>query len=288
MTEINKDQPQELPSSDLPGEIKPGAPISTMLLCTQCGGELHPDEGQSMITCPFCAATVYVDKTRVVFHWYVAPTLDENQAQAALFRWMSGSQTVKDLDKKARLTGHTFQYFPLWFFRNQQTGKSEEIVLQPAAATSVTELTHLRVPAGDLRRYEPELDSQAVPPSVPLETGLEWLQRNQPGGTLNVQETALVHIPVHIYKYEYRGQGFTAIVEAASGSVLANIFPAKAETPYLTIGGVTALVYLCLAMVPVVGAFSQDFTVSLAVCGGLGLLAAPILFAWAFWVASKV
>jgi hypothetical protein len=59
---------------------------------TMCG-ELHPDEGQIFLTCPYCGSTVYLDKSQVVFHWYLAPTLDETQARASLARWMSGSQT---------------------------------------------------------------------------------------------------------------------------------------------------------------------------------------------------
>ena len=70
-------------------------PITTEINCSQCGGELHPDEGQIFLTCPYCGATVYLDKSRVVFHWYVAPTLNDQDAVAALYRWMSGSQTVK-------------------------------------------------------------------------------------------------------------------------------------------------------------------------------------------------
>ena len=87
--------------------------------CTQCGGELHPDEGQVFITCPYCNSTVYIDKSRVVCHWDLASTLDENKARANLARWMAGNQTVKDLDKKAQLTGSTFEYFPLWYFKTK-------------------------------------------------------------------------------------------------------------------------------------------------------------------------
>ena len=85
------------------------APLpATTLLCTQCGGELHPDEGQIFLTCPYCGSTVYLDKERVVFHWVLAPTLDEQKAGASLARWMAGNQTVKDLDKKARVTTTTY------------------------------------------------------------------------------------------------------------------------------------------------------------------------------------
>ncbi len=144
---------------------------ATTLNCTQCGGELHPDEGQIFLVCPYCSATVYVDKRRVVFHWSVAPTLSADQATAALYRWMSGSPTVKDLDHKSQITGRDFQYFPLWFFKFGAKDR-EETALEPAAATSVSELANLNIPAGDLRKYDPALDDASEPPSVPLEAAL--------------------------------------------------------------------------------------------------------------------
>lgn len=258
------------------------------LTCTQCNGELHPDEGQVFVTCSYCGATVYLDKSQVVFHWSLAPTLDENQAAAALRRWMAGNQTVKDLDKKAQIISQSFQYFPLWYFK-WQSDDSEEIALRPAAATSITEINRLNLPAGDLQRYDPALDSQAENPSVPLETAHQWLQQSHPG--LEVRESALVHIPVYLFKYVYVGKTYTAVVEAATGSVLANLFPAKAEAPYLLAGGLTALVYLCLATLPLFRAASSGGVVSADSAGLaliLGVAAAPFLFAFAVWVASRV
>jgi predicted RNA-binding Zn-ribbon protein involved in translation (DUF1610 family) len=262
---------------------------ATLLTCTQCGGELHPDEGQLFLTCPYCTATVYLDKARVVFHWYVAPTLNENQARGALARWMAGNQTIKDLDKKSRLIGQSFQYFPLWYFKVKQQNK-EQISLEPAAATSVTEVRQLNLPAGDLRKYESSLDAQAQPPSVPLEAAQDWLRQVR-GAEAEVQETALVHIPLFTFKYIYQNQPYTALVEAATGKTLANIFPAKAEAPFRLVGGLAALVFLCLASIPVAGYLGWDqvgFTTGIAVCAGLGLVAAPLLFALAAWVAAKV
>jgi predicted RNA-binding Zn-ribbon protein involved in translation (DUF1610 family) len=265
-------------------------PVLTEFNCSQCGGALHPDEGQVFLTCPYCGATVYLDKSRVVFHWSVAPTLNDQDAVGALYRWMSGSQTVKDLDKKARLAGQSFQYFPVWYFKWQSQGK-EEVALQPAAATSVSELTSLKIPAGDLRKYDPALDAQSAPPSVPLEAGLEWVRQKNPGAAPVMEEMSIVHIPLYFFKYAFGNQTYTAVVDAASGTVLANLFPAKSEAPYLLVGVVTALVYLCLALVPLTmwgSSGSTSGATGLAICGGLGLIAAPILFAWAYWVASRV
>jgi hypothetical protein len=265
------------------------SPVANVLSCTQCGGELHPDEGQTFLTCPYCGSTVYVDKSQVVFHWYLAPTLDEVKGQGFLARWMAGNQTVKDLDKKSRLSGSTFEYFPVWYFKRRHAGK-EEILLEPAAATSVSELKKLILPAGDLRKYEPSLDAQACPPSVPLDAALTWLAERQIPRE-EIIERALVHIPLYTFKYIYQSKPYTAIVEAGTGNVFANIYPAKAEAPYLVAGSVVALVFLCLATFPVIGSMAGSgagATIGIALCSGLGLLAAPFLFVLGAWVAAKV
>jgi hypothetical protein len=285
------------------------------ILCTQCGGELHPDEGQIFLTCPFCNSTVYVDKSRVVFHWFVAPTLDESKARGALARWMAGNQTVKDLDQKSRVTEVQFEYFPVWYFKRRLPDQREDIQLVPAAATAVSELRSLRLPGGDLRKYTSDIDNVAHTPSVPLQAALGWLSENTagrslPGGSatlprqpnrlpgqlgnqaaIDVIEQSLVHIPLYTFKYAYNGGTYTAIVEGATGEVFANIYPAKAEAPYLVAGGLTALVFLCLALFPVIGGAyngGEGAGVGFLVCAGSGIVAAPILFAIAAWVAAKI
>jgi hypothetical protein len=263
--------------------------INPPLNCTQCGGELHPNEGENFLVCPYCSATVYVDKARVVFHWYVAPTLNEIQAKSALYQWMSGNQTVKDLDKKSQLGGHKFEYFPLWHFIWTDGNNEQQTGLQPAAATSIPELANLHIPAGDLRKYEMNLDPQSEPPSVPLESAVAWFSQNH--GLVEVREMALVHVPIYIFKYAYRGQAYTAVVEAASGQVLASLYPVKAEMPYLLLGCVTAIIFLCLSFFPVIGATGWGGVGSatgLALCIGLGIVAVPFLMIWGLWVANKV
>jgi hypothetical protein len=200
---------------------------------------------------------------------------------------MSGNQTVKDLDKKAVVTGNSFLYFPLWYFKWKDK-QEEKITLELGDATSVTELRNLTLPAGDLQRYDPALDSQSQSPTVPLDAAREWLMQAHPG--VEIRESALVHIPVYLFKYTFKGQVYTAVVEGGTGRVLANIFPSKNEAPYLLAGAITALVYLCLAVVPVAGGtFSSNGSwITLLVALGIGLVAAPFLIGFAAWVASKI
>ncbi len=250
--------------------------------CTQCGAELHPDEGQIFLTCSFCGATVFVDKSQVVFHWALHPTLSAQQAGEALARWMSGNQTVKDLDRKARVIGSLFQYFPLWSFTWRGPDGREQTSLQPAAATSITEVAKMNLPAGDLVRYEQINEADAVAPTVPLEGAREWLAQSQPNA--QVRESALVHVPIYIFKYQYNNQVYTALVEAATGSVIANIFPAKAEAPYLTAGFITAAVFIFISLLPHI--FGSVIGLPLMLV--LGAVAIPVLFAFAAYVAAKV
>jgi len=257
--------------------------------CAQCGGLLHPDEGEIFLVCPYCGSTVYLDKSKVVFHWALTPTLDEGQARASLARWMAGNETVKDLDTKAHITAQEFRYFPLWLLKVSD-GPGERMVLAPAAATSVTALRDLRLPAGDLVRYESSLDAQSMTPSVPLETVLQW--QSQVGTPSDqIREAALVHVPLYTFKYDYRGRAYTAVVEASSGRVLANLYPAKAEAPYRTVALATAFVFVCLASFPLAGTSLQTgdgAPLGMLACLAGGVVAAPMAFAAAAWVASRV
>jgi hypothetical protein len=265
-------------------------PIAPSTLnCTQCGGELHPDEGQVFVTCPFCSATVYLDKSQVVFHWYLAPTLDQDEARSALARWMAGNHTVKDLDKKAKLTSSGFVYFPLWYFKQKTSSGREVILLEPAAATSVTEIKQMQLPAGDLIKYDSNLDAEAQSPTVPLSAALGWVEEDH-RARRQIAESAIVHVPLFNFKYEFNGRIYTALVDGASGKVMANIFPEKAETPYQLVGGIAALVFLCLATFPLIGSAVGEggFWGGFMVCSGLGIPAALVFMGLAAWVSQKV
>ena len=219
--------------------------------CAQCSGVLNPDEGQVFLTCPYCGSAVFLDKSKVVFHWSLTCTVTPPDAAAGLRRWMAGNQTVKDLDTKSRVTSTTFQYFPMWYAKARKGGK-DTVYLEPAAATSISEIKSLDIPAGDLKKYDPSLDAQAVAPSVPFPALLDWLKGRGVQAD-EVAEAALVHLPVYLFKYDFAGKSYTALVEGATGKVFANIFPAKAEAPYLFVGLAATLGFLCVSTFPLIG-----------------------------------
>ena len=205
---------------------------ASKLNCTQCGGELHPDEGQIFVTCPYCSATVYLDKTQVVFHWSVAPTLSAEQAAAALARWMSGSQTVKDLDQKSRVTGQSFTYFPLWYFQVRQASGQEVVLLQPGAATSVTELkicSSRRATAA----HDPALGAVQRAHRAAARCARFALQT----APIRLFKRGTGACAIYIFKYVSKST-YTAVAEAAPASA-GETFSIKPEAPYL-LAGLTA------------------------------------------------
>ena len=257
--------------------------------CAQCGGVLHPDEGQIFLICPYCGSAVFLDKSKVVFHWYLTSTVTPEAAAANLRRWMAGNQTVKDLDRKSKVTASSFQYFPMWYAKAQVKGK-EGIFLEPAAATSVSELKSLAIPAGDLQKYDPSLDSQALAPSVPYPAMLDWLISRGIQSD-DVKEAALVHLPMYVFKYDFAGKSYTAVIEGASGKVFANIFPAKAETPYFAVAAVSTLIFLCVSTFPIGGYLANSGTglgLGLLACLGAGVLLSIPIFIMAALVSAKV
>jgi len=234
----------------------------TQLLCQQCAAALVVEPGAKYATCEFCGTVNFLDKSEAVLHYAVRPTIDEPQADATLRRWMAGNHTVKGLDKDARIQSRTFEYFPMWLARTEAGG--EEVVhLRPGAALSVMELGGLRLPAASLAPYDDSMDGQAIRPTVPVTAVRSWLADSEGVAAGGIREIALVHVPIYQFKYVYKGQTYTALVDAAAGEVFAAIYPAKFEAPYVSIGGFGCLAYFLAALIPLI--------VTLFIPGGTGI-----------------
>ena len=240
---------------------------STQLLCQQFSAPLVVEQGARYATCEYCGTVNFLDKSQAVLHYAVRPTLDAPQAAAALRRWMAGNETVKGLDSAAQIESQTYQLFPMWLARTTSDDK-EVVYLKPAAALSIVELGKLRVPAADLEPYDGSLDADAVKPSVPVTAVHAWLAENEGIAAGSISEMSLVHVPIYQFKYRYKDQSYTALVDAATGQVFTAIFPEKFELPYVTIGGVGCLAYFLAALIPAFSLWVFGDTIGL----GLGIL----------------
>jgi LSD1 subclass zinc finger protein len=259
------------------------------LVCQQCAAPLRVSPGSQFVTCEFCGTDNFVDKSGVVIHYAVQTTVREPDAVAALRRWMAGNQTVKGLDEKAQITETIYQLFPMWMVRVQANGE-ERIYLEPAAATSITELTELTIPAGSITAHDHALDTYAIDPTVPYETVKSWLADNHKVSSGAIRSVSLVHVPIYICKYTYEGEGYTAVIDGATSQVFAAIYPSKWETPYRTIGGLGCLGYFLISLIPLVGfasASGSGAAVGMTVYCFLAVLLAIPIFAAAVFISSK-
>ena len=209
--------------------------------------------------CEFCGASNAVDKSEVVLHFAARETIRENDAASALRRWMGGNDTVKNLDKKATIQGSEFQMWPMWQVRTNIQGQ-EKVFLKPAAAIMVLDVTQMSIPASDLEPFDYEMSAEAIDPTVPLNAVKKWLAEDQKVAAGAITETALVHLPVYLFTYSFDGRNYTAVVDAATGRVFADVFPSKLEVPYQTIGGVGCVLYFLAALVPAFGFFMGGIT----------------------------
>ena len=238
--------------------------MTATLRCPQCGGENPLPSGVRLLRCAFCDAALFVDRSGLVSHYRLPRLVDRRQAEEALRRWMAGNDTVKDLDKKATGIELAPFAFPLWMFR-QRTAGGEVVHVEPAAATPEAAMADLEVPAGKLEPFRADAAEAegaaagAVPPAaadavervdatVPLETARGWLGQQLgagrgAGGSGEITETALVHVPFWRAGYLYGGRRWSALVEGSTGVVLASVYPEKSEAPYWLVAGLGLLAF---------------------------------------------
>lgn len=214
---------------------------NSTISCPQCGAETPLPESGRLLRCAFCDATLWIDRAQVVSHYLVDALLDRDQAVSALRRWMAGNDTVKDLDQHAAIDAPSLVWFPMWLFRTEDSG-GEEVLVEPAAATPIPQLADLELPAGKLEPYgKPPEDGEVVQASVPLETAREWLAQREAG---RERSAALVHVPFWRCAYRLDEAPYQAMVEASTGTVLAAVYPHKADSPYYVTAALGALLFL--------------------------------------------
>lgn len=262
----------------------------TQIPCQQCGAPLPIEQGTRFVKCEFCGATNFVDKARAVFHYALKQTVRDTDAVAALRRWMAGNQTVKGLDRLAQIEPLQFEYFPMWLIRVENQG-AEKVFLEPAAALSISALKGETIPAADLIPYDHELDAAAVEPTVPYSAMLDWLKQEQKITETAIKEVSLVHLPLFVGKYAFKGERYTAIVDAATSRVFANIYPSKWEAPYFTIAAIAFVIYFCAALGPLAGYMSDSgagLLLGIVAYLVIAVIAAIPIFIAAAYISAKV
>lgn len=259
------------------------------IICPHCAGESEVPVDEKFVECGFCGSSIYIDKSKIVNHFVVMHNFTPEQAEGNLRRWMSGNFQVKDLDKLAKINGYKFYYFPMWYFKVVE-GQKEMIFLQPATSTSILEIKNLVIPAGNLKPYNKSFSEQNefINPDIQYDSAKSWLSHSNVNIS-NLAESNLVHIPFYQFFYSYGGSQYTAVVEASSGMVYANVWPLKKEAPFYALFIISIILYLLMTIVSyaalgkgdslLVGDVIKIFT--------YGFISIPLLII-AYFIAKKV
>ena len=210
--------------------------------CTQCGASIEPRAGERLLDCPYCDTALVVDGSATIIHEVMAPTVAYEQVPAHLRRFLGGTTTVADLDRKAQLGDPKREYFPFWAFTVADKN-GERVVLQPAAPSSLQGLQGIELPAGSTRPMRTDMtgETPVVEPEVPLETAREWLTARL--GEVSIRQTVLYHIPMFRTPYSWQGRTYQAAVDGVSGKVFPADFPAKAEAPFIGVAVAAVIVF---------------------------------------------
>jgi hypothetical protein len=187
--------------------------------CTQCGAGVPITEDAAFIRCPFCDTALYVETDRTVTHYYLPAQAPVNDLPLYLRRKLAGFE-VKD---EVAVKGVTLVFFPYWRF-DLATGKSHCL---PAAAAPFEDLHRLKMPAGDLKLFDPpKLEPhRVIEPQVLLVDAALEVKTELANEAAQFTASSLVHLPLYFVGYACQGKDFRAVVDAVAGEVYADDWP---------------------------------------------------------------
>jgi hypothetical protein len=263
---------------------------SSKIICPQCAGENEVPIDEKFTECVFCGSAIYIDKKKIVSHFVINSNFKKEEAEGNLRRWMAGNFQVKDLDRLAQISQVTFYYFPMWYFKTDKSA-GEVIYLQPATSTPISEIKKIDIPAGNLKVYNKKdfNESDFINPDVLFDSAQSWLKESGVSPD-TIAASNLVHIPFYHFYYNYNGKQYSSLVEASSGKVYANLWPAKSEAPFRILFALCIVAFFLISLLAlVVGAGMNHF---LAFDMGIKIFgyafAAVPLILIAYFIAKKV
>ncbi len=191
------------------------------------------DTGVKFVKCPYCASQVYLDRSGAGFYYALPYMVKENDAIGMFKRWAAGSTKAKDLDKLAQVAGVKRQYFPVYMFKRDLNGV-EQVFIETAGSTTLPGLHSLKVPAGDLKIFDPSFDTQGaelVKPDIEMLSYLNTL----PG---KPKEQALVYFPIWKIDYVFNQKKYEIVLDGSSGEIFSAEFPMRSSTAYVAVAAV--------------------------------------------------
>jgi len=207
--------------------------------CMKCGAPVSFDAGTKFVKCPYCSSQIYIDKSGAGFYYAVPFVVNEANAIGTFRRWAAGSTKAKDLDKLAQIAAVKKSYFPVYMFKRDVDGK-EVVRIEPAGSTTLPGLHSLKVPAGDLKIFDPSFDvggAELIKPDIEMNRYMGSL----PG---KPKEQALVYFPIWNVEYVFNQKKYGVVVDASSSEVFAAEFPTRSSNAYMAVAGIGFVAFI--------------------------------------------
>lgn len=245
--------------------------------CPKCAAPVSFDAETKFVKCPYCSSQIYIDKSGAGFYYAIPFTVNETNAIGVFKRWAAGSTRAKDLDKLAQIAGVKKKYFPVYMFKRDVNGK-EEVLIEPAGSTTLPGLHTLKVPAGDLKIFDPSFDiggAELIKPDIEMTPYLS----NLPGKS---KEQSLVYFPIWMINYVFNQKAYEVVVDASSGEVFSATFPTRSSNAYMAVAGGGFVAFVAEGLVA-----SLSSTLLLV---GIGLMVATVaaIFVAGLYVARRL
>lgn len=184
-------------------------------VCPQCSALLTVPHQVDTFVCSYCGSSLRSGEGLRLHRLVQRPSVTREGAVGFLRSWFAGDDGPADLEREARFELGDLRHFP--FLRTRRTGADRVAPL--ASLPSVEVMSLANVPA--------QLVAEEPPVSVDEELLSKELK--QAAADPESREVLIERRAYYPVQYSYRGDRYSAIVDAGAGRVLAAYRPARRE-----------------------------------------------------------
>lgn len=187
--------------------------LQTEVPCPQCGAPLVVPHQVDTFACPWCGSALRPADGLRIHRLRQRPRLTETAAAEALRAWFAGPVMPRDMEKEAAVEVGGLRYFP--FLRARRRSRDTAVPLAPLPLPEVADLARV---AAD---FAPVPVTEAT-----VDQGMLRDRLKAAAGDPEVIELLIEERAFYPVRYAYRGERYTAAVDAGAGRVCAERRPA--------------------------------------------------------------
>ena len=178
--------------------------------CPQCGAPVTAQTETRFYRCAYCSSAFVIQEERGIEQFTLDHQRDDRFAWSALAEYLERNRVETSIDKG----GVAFSFVPYWCFTLDNGAARMATAIPPP----LPEAAAVTLPGGDLRFPLP--GNEYPSPEITLTEA----ERGLDGAV--VTKRSLIHLPLYLLSYTFRGVPFQAIVSGADRKVYAQHLPA--------------------------------------------------------------